>query len=65
MGAKIEGKSTGKYSDFSICSFYGSHIINCAGNGGILCLNKKKDYLKALILRSWEGTHLYSKSQKK
>ena len=53
LGAKINGKSTGFYSDFSITSFYGSHIISCAGNGGMLMLNNKKDYKKALILRSW------------
>ena len=65
MGAKIDGQSTGKYSDFSICSFYGSHIINCAGNGGILCLNKKKDYLRALILRSWgRDSSIFKESEK-
>tara|TARA_A100000164_G_C21889389_1_gene764544 strand:- start:340 stop:1545 length:1206 start_codon:yes stop_codon:yes gene_type:complete len=53
LGAKINGKSTGFFSDFSITSFYGSHIISCAGNGGMLMLNNKKDYNKALILRSW------------
>ena len=53
LGGKIEGKSTGFYSDFSITSFYGSHIISCAGNGGMLMLNNKKDYKKGLILRSW------------
>ena len=36
LGAKINGKSTGAYTDMSITSFYGSHIINCAGNGGAL-----------------------------
>ena len=34
LGATINGKSSGAYSDMSITSFYGSHIINCAGNGG-------------------------------
>ena len=31
--AKINGITTGKYSDISITSFYGSHVISCAGNG--------------------------------
>ena len=53
MGAKINGKSTGIYSDMSITSFYGSHIISCAGNGGMLLLNDKKNYKKGIILRSW------------
>ena len=36
LGAKINNKSTGFYSDISITSFYGSHVISCAGNGGLL-----------------------------
>jgi len=35
LGAKIDKKPTGKFSDISITSFYGSHIISCAGNGGM------------------------------
>ena len=53
VGSKIFKKKSGIYSDFSITSFYGSHIINCAGNGGALMLNSKKLYLKAKVLRSW------------
>ena len=53
LGAKINEKSTGHYSDMSITSFYGSHIISCAGNGGMLLLNNKQNYKKGLILRSW------------
>ena len=53
LGATINGKSTGHYADMSITSFYGSHIINCAGNGGALTLKDKKVYDKAKLLRSW------------
>ena len=53
IGSKIFKKNTGIFSDFSITSFYGSHIINCAGNGGALLLNDKKLYLRAKVLRSW------------
>jgi len=53
IGATINGKSSGSYSDMSITSFYGSHIINCAGNGGALLLNDKKIAEKAKLLRSW------------
>ena len=53
LGAKIKKKSTGTYSNISITSFYGSHIISCAGNGGMLLTNNKKFYDKAKILRSW------------
>jgi len=53
LGATVEGVSVGTYSDMSITSFYGSHIINCAGNGGALCLNDEKVIEKAKLLRSW------------
>ena len=53
LGATIGEKSSGFYSDMSITSFYGSHIINCAGNGGALLLNDKKIIEKAKLLRSW------------
>ncbi|MBI87152.1 MAG: NarL family transcriptional regulator [Candidatus Marinimicrobia bacterium] len=53
LGATINGLSSGHYSDMSITSFYGSHIINCAGNGGALCLNDDKIFSQAKLLRSW------------
>ena len=53
LGASINDKSTGIYSDISITSFYGSHIISCAGNGGMLLTNNKQYYEKAKVLRSW------------
>ncbi len=53
IGATINKKPTGIYSDVSITSFYGSHIISCAGNGGMFLTNNKSIYNKAKILRSW------------
>ena len=53
LGATLNGKSTGFYSDMSITSFYGSHIINCAGNGGALTINNENVMKKAKLLRSW------------
>ena len=53
LGATIGSKPTGTYSDISITSFYGSHIISCAGNGGMFLTNDKKIYEKAKVLRSW------------
>ena len=53
IGATIRNKTTGLYSDISITSFYGSHVISCAGNGGMLLTNEKKYYLKSKIMRSW------------
>ncbi|WP_419419978.1 DegT/DnrJ/EryC1/StrS family aminotransferase [Legionella sp. D16C41] len=53
LGATIEGISVGHYTDISTTSFYGSHVINCAGNGGMLCLNEAMLAEKAKLLRSW------------
>ncbi|MDC3206269.1 aminotransferase class I/II-fold pyridoxal phosphate-dependent enzyme [Candidatus Pelagibacter sp.] len=53
LGARIGSKTTGSYSDISITSFYGSHVISCAGNGGIFLTNDKKMYLNAKSVRSW------------
>ena len=53
LGAKINGVNTGAFTDMSITSFYGSHIINCAGNGGALAINDDKVLAKAKLLRSW------------
>ena len=53
LGATINGQGSGSYSDMSITSFYGSHIINCAGNGGALAINDEKVMEKAKLLRSW------------
>ena len=53
LGATIDGKSSGFFTDMSITSFYGSHIINCAGNGGALIVNSKKVLDKSKLLRSW------------
>jgi CDP-6-deoxy-D-xylo-4-hexulose-3-dehydrase len=53
LGATINGQSSGYFSDMSITSFYGSHIINCAGNGGALMLNDEEAISKAKLLRSW------------
>ncbi len=53
LGATLNGKSSGSWSDMSITSFYGSHIINCAGNGGALCINDSEHLRRAKLLRSW------------
>lgn len=53
LGAEIDGASSGRYCDMSTTSFYGSHIINCAGNGGMLCVNGEAFYNRGRLLRSW------------
>lgn len=56
LGATIGGTSTGQWSDISTTSFYGSHVINCAGNGGMLCVNDDALARRGLLLRSWGRT---------
>ncbi|MCF6768109.1 DegT/DnrJ/EryC1/StrS family aminotransferase [Thiotrichales bacterium 19S11-10] len=53
LGPTLRGIPCGSRSDISITSFYGSHIINCAGNGGMLCLNDRQLFDRAKVLRSW------------
>ena len=66
LGATYQGKSAGHYADISITSFYGSHIINCAGNGGMVCFNNKEQYIKAKLLRSWgRSSSLYDENSEK
>ena len=66
IGSRIDDKPSSIYSDISITSFYGSHIINCAGNGGMVCFNNKKLYLKSKLLRSWgRSSSLYDEKSEK
>lgn len=53
LGATLRGNTTGSRSDISTTSFYGSHVINCAGNGGMLCVNREDWRQEATLLRSW------------
>lgn len=53
LGATIDGKSAGRFTDISTTSFYGSHVINCAGNGGMVCFKNDEFVNRAKLLRSW------------
>ncbi len=65
LGAEIDGASSGRYTDMSTTSFYGSHIINCAGNGGMLCVNSEAYYNRGRLLRSWgRSSSLFVESEK-
>jgi CDP-6-deoxy-D-xylo-4-hexulose-3-dehydrase len=45
--------TTGKYNDLVTTSFYASHIITAAGQGGMVCTNNKKLVGKLKLLRGW------------
>jgi len=65
LGAEIDGLSSGRFTDMSTTSFYGSHIINCAGNGGMLCVNTDAFYDRGRLLRSWgRSSSLFVESEK-
>lgn len=65
LGAEIGGSSSGRFTDMSTTSFYGSHIINCAGNGGMLCVNNEAFYDRGRLLRSWgRSSSLFVESEK-
>jgi len=53
LGGTLRGQSTGTHSNISTTSFYGSHVINCAGNGGMLTVNDDEHNRMANLLRSW------------
>jgi len=64
LGATFDGIPTGKFSDISTTSFYGSHIITAAGEGGMICCNNKKWDGKFKILRGWGRTSAINESEK-
>ncbi len=53
LGATIDGKPTGSHSDISTTSFYASHIITAAGEGGMICVNDAFWNRKARIMSGW------------
>ncbi len=64
LGASLLSKSTGSYCDAAITSFYGSHVINGAGNGGMLVTDSEEVFNKAKLLRSWgRSSSLFSESE--
>jgi len=53
LDSKLHGRPTGERADVCTTSFYGAHIINCAGNGGLLCTNSEQLEHNARVLRGW------------
>lgn len=53
LGATINNVSSGRFTDLSTTSFYGSHVITAGGNGGMLCVNDDRLFTRAKLLRSW------------
>ncbi|WP_241383679.1 DegT/DnrJ/EryC1/StrS family aminotransferase [Rhodococcus sp. CH91] len=53
IGTTLRGTKTGSRSDITVTSFAMAHIITCAGNGGMVCLDDEKLRDKGLMLRRW------------
>lgn len=53
LGAIIDGKPTGSFSDITTTSFYGSHIITAGGGGGMVTVNRTDWQDRAKVLRGW------------
>jgi len=53
LGARLRGTPTGMRSHISVTSFALSHIITCAGNGGMVMLDDDALVDRCLSLRRW------------
>jgi len=53
LGPALRGSPTGRRSDFTVTSFASSHIITCAGGGGMVMMDGEGDRDRALLLRRW------------
>ena len=53
IGYTYEGGTTGEYNDIVCTSFYASHIITAAGQGGMVCTNDEELYNQVKLLRGW------------
>src|SRR5664280_509039 len=53
LGATLRGTPTGLRADLSVTSFAMSHVITCAGNGGMVIMDDEKLRDIGLMLRRW------------
>jgi CDP-6-deoxy-D-xylo-4-hexulose-3-dehydrase len=53
LGPVLRGTPTGQRSDYTVTSFASSHIITCAGGGGMVMMEDDADRDRALLLRRW------------
>jgi CDP-4-dehydro-6-deoxyglucose reductase, E1 len=64
FGPTFKNKPSGTYSDISVTSFYGSHIITAGGGGGMIMVNNAKLKDRARVLRGWgRSSSLFSESE--
>ncbi len=64
IGYKYNLNKPYKKADMCTTSFYASHIVTGAGNGGVVCFNNFQNYRQALSLRSWgRRSSLYEETE--
>ena len=65
IGHKLRGSPVGMRADISTTSFYGAHIINGAGNGGMVTTSSKELANRLKVFRSWgRESSLFGESEK-
>jgi CDP-6-deoxy-D-xylo-4-hexulose-3-dehydrase len=63
----LRGTPTGIRSDITVTSFANSHVITCAGNGGMVMLDRDEWRDRAVMLRRWgrrSELHYYGSRKK-
>jgi CDP-4-dehydro-6-deoxyglucose reductase, E1 len=53
LGPTLHGRPTGERSDITVTSFASSHIITCAGSGGMVMLDDISLRDRGVLLRRW------------
>ena len=53
LGPVLRGRPTGERSTFTVTSFANSHVITCAGGGGMLTLDDDSLRDRAVMMRRW------------
>ncbi|WP_435073283.1 DegT/DnrJ/EryC1/StrS family aminotransferase [Halorubrum sp. HHNYT27] len=53
LGAKINDRPTGEFTDISTTSFYGSHVVTSFGAGGMVSVNNDAWNQRMKKLRGW------------
>jgi CDP-6-deoxy-D-xylo-4-hexulose-3-dehydrase len=53
LRARYAGLPSGAYSDVSTTSFYATHVITCAGGGGMVCFRDEEHARRARMLANW------------
>lgn len=67
LGPKLRGEPTGTRTDITVTSFAPSHIITCAGNGGMVLMDDEVMRDRGLLLRRWgrrSELHFYGSKRK-